>query len=203
MVRNERTGARPRRPEPVPRGASPPEYQENHDDEWGRPVGNYGRIYEMLCLEGSEWPVLADDPPQAGRLPAGVAAFDPPRWRRSATLTWTASAGPAIVRDRGRSWSPDQCPTTLRLWESGASLAATVGRHEPPENQPPATLEGLPGATMESKALSDDLRKKGFRFVGPTTAYATMQAIGIVNDHLEGCHFRDVVAADRTRFPRP
>jgi DNA-3-methyladenine glycosylase I len=113
-------------------------------------------------------------------------------------------ADATIVRHRGKILATiNNARATVRLWELGTSLAATVWAYEPPEGKPPASLARLPAVTAESAALSTDLRKKGFRFVGPTTVYATMQALGVVNDHLAGCHFRDVSAAARAGFSRP
>jgi DNA-3-methyladenine glycosylase I len=189
-----------------PWGASTPEYLEYHDQEWGRPVGDDTRIYEKLCLEGFQsglsWLTILRKREGFRRAFAG---FDP-----TAVAAFTDAdvdrllSDQAIVRHRGKIQATiNNARATVRLWEAGTSLATTVWAHEPPAGHLPVTLERLPGATAESKALSDELRKKGFRFVGPTTAYATMQAIGIVNDHLEGCHFREVVAAARARFPRP
>jgi DNA-3-methyladenine glycosylase I len=110
----------------------------------------------------------------------------------------------AIVRHRGKILATiNNARATVRLWELGTSLAATLWAYEPPEREPPASRARLPSATAESAALSNDLRKKGFRFVGPTTVYSTMQALGLVNDHLVGCHFRGVVDAARAAFSRP
>jgi DNA-3-methyladenine glycosylase I len=189
-----------------PWGAAPPENLQYHDQEWGRPVKDETRIYEKLCLEGFQsglsWLTILRKRDGfrkafAGFDPATVAAFD------DADVARLLSE-PAIVRHRGKILATiNNARATVRLWETGGSLAATLWSHEPRGRRPHATLAGLPGATTESRALSDELRKVGFRFVGPTTVYAAMQSLGVVNDHLKGCHFRDVVESERARFVRP
>jgi DNA-3-methyladenine glycosylase I len=187
-------------------GTSPPENLQYHDEEWGRPVKDDRRIYEKLCLEGFQsglsWLTILRKREGfrkafAGFDPATVATFDEADVSR---LLLDAS----IVRHRGKILATiNNARETVRLWETGGSLAATLWAHEPSPTRPPTTLARLPAATPESKALSDELRHQGFRFVGPTTVYAAMQSLGVVNDHLKGCHFRDVVEAERARFTRP
>jgi DNA-3-methyladenine glycosylase I len=117
-----------------------------------------------------------------------------------------ADAG--IVRHRGKIEAAIQNARALRdLTAAEGSLARFVWRHEPvPASRPrrltPAALAALT-RSPESVALSRALKKRGFRFVGPTTAYAFMQAMGLVNDHLAGCHVREAVEAERSRFRRP
>jgi DNA-3-methyladenine glycosylase I len=186
-----------------PWGATPPEYQRYHDLEWGRPVGDDVHIYEKLCLEGFQsglsWLTILRKREGFRRAfaafePTAVAAFGDADVAR-------LLADPAIVRHRGKIVAAiDNARATVRLWEAGTSLAAMIWAYERPERPPPATTDRLPAATAESKALSGELRKQGFRFVGPTTVYAAMQSLGVVNDHLEGCYFREVVAAERARF---
>jgi DNA-3-methyladenine glycosylase I len=189
-----------------PWGASSPEYREYHDHEWGRPVADEGRVYEKLCLEGFQsglsWLTILR---KREGFRQAFAAFDP-----ATVATFEEAdvvrllADRAIVRHRGKILATiNNARATMRLWERGTSLASTVWAHEPPAGSPPRTLAGLPASTTESKALSTQLRREGFRFVGPTTAYATMQALGVVNDHLEGCHVREVVESARARFTRP
>jgi DNA-3-methyladenine glycosylase I len=189
-----------------PWGASSPEYLHYHDEEWGRPVGDETRIYEKLCLEGFQsglsWLTILR---KREGFRKAFAGFDPTRVAAfgDADVARLLS-DPAIVRHRGKILAAiNNARATLHLRETGTSLAATVWRHEPPERKPPQALTGLPGATPESRALSDELRRLGFRFVGPTTVYAAMQSLGVVNDHLEGCHFRGVVESERASFARP
>jgi DNA-3-methyladenine glycosylase I len=113
-------------------------------------------------------------------------------------------ADSAIVRHRSKIVATiGNARATLRLWEQGISLAGLLWSFEPPASRPPRTTAELPASTPESEALSRELRRRGFRFVGPTTAYAAMQSLGVVNDHLDGRHFRPVCDADRRAFIRP
>jgi DNA-3-methyladenine glycosylase I len=187
-------------------GASTPEYQRYHDEEWGRPVGDEKRVYEKLCLEGFQsglsWLTILRKRDGFRRAfasfdPAQVATFDDSDVER---LLQDA----AIVRHRGKIVATiANARATLALQEQGTSLAGLLWRHEPPRRGRPAALEDLPASTPESAALSAQLRKQGFRFVGPTTVYAAMQALGVVNDHLQGCHFREVSESERARFTPP
>ena len=189
-----------------PWGASSPEYREYHDHEWGRPVADESRVYEKLCLEGFQsglsWLTILR---KREGFRQAFAAFDP-----ATVATFDEAdvvrllADPAIVRHRGKILATiNNARATVHLWERGTSLASTVWAHEPAAGPAPRALAGLPASTTESKALSTRLRQEGFRFVGPTTAYASMQALGVVNDHLEGCHVRDVVESARANFTRP
>ena len=194
----------------VPRcswGASSPEYRRYHDDEWGRPVGDEIRVFEKLCLEGFQgglsWLTIlrkreAFRQAFAGFDPAAVAGFGDRDVER------LLSDG-RIVRNRAKIQATiTNARAVLRLRDQGGSLAAVLWRFEPrAASPPPRGLGDLPAATAESKALSAELRRRGFSFVGPTTVYAAMQALGVVNDHLEGCRFRAVAAAERSRFRRP
>jgi DNA-3-methyladenine glycosylase I len=186
--------------------ASTEEYQRYHDLEWGRPVGDDTGIYEKLCLEGFQsglsWLTILRKRQGfrhafAGFDPEAVAAFGDRDVDR-------LLADSAIVRHRGKILATiNNARATVRLREEGTSLAGLVWSHEPRTRRSPRALASLPPSTPESKALSDDLRRHGFKFVGPTTVYATMQALGVVNDHLQGCHFRAVVQAERAEFTPP
>jgi DNA-3-methyladenine glycosylase I len=189
-----------------PWGASTPEYWSYHDKEWGRPVGDDDRIFEKLCLEGFQsglsWLTILR---KRDGFRKAFAGFDP-----SAVAEFTAAdverllADPAIVRNRGKIMATiGNAQATLRLRERGVSLAALLWSFEPAASEPPQTLAALPAMIPEAKALSDELRRHGFRFVGPTTVYAAMQALGTVNDHLAGCYFRAVSEAERRAFARP
>ena len=90
----------------------------------------------------------------------------------------------------------------LDLWDGGQSLASLMWAQEV-QGPVPGSLSALPATTPQSRALSAELRRRGFRFVGPTTLYAAMQSLGVVNDHLAGCHFRALVEDERSRFVRP
>ena len=189
-----------------PWGRAPPEYRAYPDEEWGRPIGDDDRVYEKLCLEGFQsglsWLTIlrkrdAFRRAFAGFDPEAVATFG-----EAEVVRLLGDAG--IVRHRAKVMATiDNARATVRLRDDGISLAALVWKHEPPLRETAPDAGDLPASTAESKALSAELRRHGFRFVGPTTAYAAMQSLGVVNDHLEGCHFRAVVEAERKRFARP
>jgi DNA-3-methyladenine glycosylase I len=187
-------------------GVAPPESRTYHDDEWGRPVGDEDRIFEMLCLEGFQaglsWLTILRKREGfrrafAGFSPARVAAFGDAEVER-------LLSDPEIVRHRGKILAViANARATLGLAEEGSSLAVLVWGHEPPPGRPPRQMADVPPVTAQSTALSTELRQRGFRFVGPTTVYAAMQSVGVVNDHLEGCHVRSVVTEERSRFAPP
>jgi DNA-3-methyladenine glycosylase I len=171
---------------------SAPDYMAYHDDEWGRPVTDDVRLYEKICLEGFQsglsWLTILRKREGfrrafAGFDPHAVARFGPADVERL-----VADAG--IVRHRGKIEAAiANARATVEAQDRHGSLAALVWSFEPPRRGRPVPkrLGDLPATTAESTALSKALRKLGFRFVGPTTAYAAMQACGLVDDHLEGC----------------
>jgi DNA-3-methyladenine glycosylase I len=110
-----------------------------------------------------------------------------------------------IVRHRGKIEAViNNAGALVELHEHGDSLASILWRHEPRRRRAaPKLLSDLQPATPESSALSKELRSRGFRFVGPTTVYAAMQSLGVVNDHLRGCHVRTAAEADRSALARP
>lgn len=187
---------------------SAPEYIAYHDDEWGRSVVEDVRVYEKLCLEGFQaglsWLTILRKREGfrrafAGFLPERVAAFGPTDVER-------LLADAAIVRHRGKIEAAiANARATLGVQERLGSLAALVWSFEPARRgrPPPKRLGDLPPVTPESKALSKELLRLGFRFVGPTTVYAAMEALGLVNDHLAGCHARPACRADRQALTPP
>ena len=189
-----------------PWGVSPPELQHYHDDEWGRPVGEDDRIFEKLCLEGFQsglsWLTILR---KRDGFRRAFASFDPTVVARfSDTDVDRLLTDTGIVRNRAKIRATiTNAQATIGLRERGISLAALLWKHEPGASRPPRKMDVLPSSTPESKALSAELRHHGFRFVGPTTAYAAMQSLGVVNDHLVGCHFRDVVQSMRAKFTVP
>ncbi len=178
------------------------DYRTYHDDEWGRPVVDDVRLYEKLCLEGFQsglsWITIlrkreAFRRAFAGFDPAAVARFDDRDVERML-------ADASIVRHRGKiDAAINNAHATLAVQSTYGSLAALVWSFEPTRRgrATPRVLGDVPAQTAESVALSKTLRKEGFRFVGPTTAYAAMQSLGLVNDHLAGCHVRAACDADR------
>lgn len=176
---------------------SAPDYLAYHDEEWGRPVFEDRRLFEKLCLEGFQsglsWITVLRKRPRFREV---FADFDPEKVARFGepdVLRLLSDAG--IIRHRGKiEASIGNAKALLSLLETERSLSDYVWRFEPaPKDRPkkltPAVLATL-GSSPASVALSKDLKKRGFRFVGPTTVYAFMQAMGLVNDHLETCAFR-------------
>jgi DNA-3-methyladenine glycosylase I len=187
-------------------GASPPEYLAYHDHEWGFPVGDDNRVFEKLCLEGFQaglsWLTILRKREGFRRAfaffdPGVVARFDDADVSRLLDDT-------GIIRHRGKITATiANAQSTVRLAEQGVSLAALVWSHEPGARPAPKNLSDLPASTPESKALSAELRRNGFRFVGETTAYAAMQSLGVVNDHLKGCGSRATTELARANFEVP
>jgi DNA-3-methyladenine glycosylase I len=187
-------------------GASTPEYRAYHDDEWGRPVSDDGRVYEMLCLEGFQaglsWLTILR---KRDGFRQAFAGFDPTIVAGFGTADVDGLVADArIVRHRGKiAAAVTNARATLALWDQGLSLAGLVWQHRPAVAKAPTRSgDNLP-TLPEAKALSAELRRRGFAFVGPTTVYAAMQALGVVNDHLKGCHWRDIAARDRAGFVIP
>jgi DNA-3-methyladenine glycosylase I len=186
-----------------------PDYLAYHDDEWGRPVVDDTRLLEKLCLEGFQaglsWLTILRKREAFRRALAG---FDRVALARFGARDVTRLLGDAtIVRHRGKLEAAiANARAACEVAEQEGSLAALVWRFEPSPASRPRRLTGrvLAGLTesRESVALSRELKRRGFRFVGPTTAYAFMQAMGLVNDHLEGCHVRDAVERERVRRRR-
>jgi len=187
-----------------------PDYQRYHDEEWGRPVVDDRRMFEKLCLEGFQsglsWLTILRKRENfraafAGFDIAKVAAFTEADIER-------CLADPGIVRHRGKIVSTiNNARRALELIEEAGSLAAWFWSFEPGPDQRPdrfdrATLTAMP-LTEVSKRISKELKKRGWTFVGPTTAYAFMQAMGMVNDHIEGCHCRAEIERQRRGFVRP
>ncbi|MGH9024017.1 MAG: DNA-3-methyladenine glycosylase I [Acidimicrobiia bacterium] len=178
-----------------------------HDDEWGRPVEEEAALLERLCLEGFQaglsWLTILR---KRDAFRAGFAAFEPDRLAGFGDGDVTRLLGDVgIVRHRGKVQAAIQnARATLELAASGGSLAGLLWSFEPtPPPEAPVALVEVPSSTGPALALSKELRRRGFRFVGPTTVYAAMQAIGIVDDHLLGCHARQSVEAARAEFVRP
>jgi DNA-3-methyladenine glycosylase I len=183
-------------------GVSTPDYVPYHDREWGFPVADDRRLFEKLCLEGFQaglsWLTILR---KREAFRAGFADFDfakVARFGPRQVHRLLADAG--IVRHRGKIEATIQnARATCELVDEVGSLAAFVWRYEPDH----VTRGPLVNVSLESKALSKDLKKRGFAFVGPTTIYAFMQAMGLVNDHLDGCVVRPGAERARKRFKRP
>ena len=186
------------------------EYQRYHDEEWGWPVTDDVRLFEKLCLEGFQaglsWLTILRKRPAFRRAFAGfdyrkVARFDSRRVERL-----LQDAG--IVRHRGKIEATIQNARACKeLVAEFGSLAAYIWSFEPSAKERPKrlTLAALKKLTESdaSRALSKDLKRRGWRFVGPTTCYAFLQSMGVVNDHIEGCDLRAAVEEGRDALVRP
>lgn len=181
-----------------------PEFLDYHDSEWGFPVDDDRRLFEKLSLEafqsGLSWRTILA---KRENFRTAFHGFD---FDRIATFTEAdverLLKNPGIVRHRGKIEAiVNNARRARELVRREGSLAAFVWRYEPD----PAILARPQTASTsaESVRLSKDLKKLGWRFVGPTTVYAFMQAMGLVNDHAEGCAIRAEVEAARRQFARP
>ncbi len=177
-----------------------PGYQRYHDEEWGRPLHDDRRLFEKLCLEGFQaglsWLTILR------RRPAFRAAFHDFDVDTVAAMTETdvtrLLADASIIRHRGKIEATiGNARVTRDLGESLADLIWSFAPEQPRGSGPrnsrsriprPRSYEDIPAITPVSTALSKELRRRGYRFVGPTTMYALMQSAGLVDDHLEGCH---------------
>jgi DNA-3-methyladenine glycosylase I len=176
-------------------GASTPDYAAYHDDEWGRPIVDDVRIYEKICLEGFQsglsWLTILR---KRENFRSAFAGFDPQAVATFGTRDIKRLLGDAgIVRHRGKIEATiANARATIAAQELHGSLARVVWSFEPRRRGRPVPkgLGDIEAKTAESAALSKALSKLGFRFVGPTTAYAAMQSLGLVNDHVARCHVR-------------
>jgi DNA-3-methyladenine glycosylase I len=182
-------------------GDGDPLYSAYHDEEWGRPVHGDRELYERISLEafqsGLSWITVLRRRETfrtafAGFDPEVVAAYGEDDVAR-------LLADPGIIRNRLKVEATiANARTLLALADRGRSLSDLVWSSAPrPRPEAPRSPGDVPALTAESTALSKALKAEGFRFVGPTTAYATMQACGIVNDHLAQCPARNEIEADR------
>jgi len=181
-----------------------PEFFAYHDAEWGFPVADDRRLFEKLCLEsfqsGLSWRTILA---KRDNFRAAFREFDAEAVARFTARDVTRLLqDEGIVRHRGKIEAViNNARRAGELVEREGSLAAFVWRYEPDEAKraAPQTVSTSP----ESVALSKELKKRGWKFVGPTTVYAFMQAMGLVNDHVAGCVIRTEVERARKRFARP
>jgi DNA-3-methyladenine glycosylase I len=184
--------------------AAAPEFFDYHDNEWGYPVDDDRRLFEKLCLEsfqsGLSWRTILA---KRENFRAAFQGFD---FRKVAIFSEADVArllmDEGIVRHRGKIEAViNNARCALELVEQEGSLASYFWRYEP---NPDSLAEPQTVSTSdESIMLSKDLKKRGWKFVGPTTVYAFMQAMGLVNDHVEACVSRNSVEAARNSFKRP
>jgi DNA-3-methyladenine glycosylase I len=178
-----------------------PLYIAYHDEEWGRPVRDEHRLLEKLCLEGFQsglsWLTILR---KRERFRVVFEGFDAERVARFGSADverLMADAG--IVRNRAKIEATiANARATAALHDAGETLSDLLWSFAPATPGPaPKTLQDMPASTADSKAMARELKHRGFRFVGPTTAYALMQACGIVNDHVAECIVRAEVEAAR------
>jgi len=181
--------------------ASAPDYAAYHDEEWGWPVHDDVRLFEKICLEGFQsglsWLTILR---KRENFRAAFAGFDyhrVARFNQRSVTRLLKDAG--IVRHRGKIESTiNNAKRAIELEEEFGSLSAFFWQYVPPKSERPRRMTR--GSLMKlaktptSAALSKELKRRGWSFVGPTTAYAFMQAMGLVNDHLEGCFVRERIA---------
>ena len=192
---------------------SDPEYLRYHDEEWGRPTHDDQRLFEKLVLEGFQsglsWITILKKRPRFREVFAG---FDPKKLARFGEKDVQRLLGdPGIVRHRGKIEAAiHNAAAVNQLIATEGSLDAYLWSFVPPASERPARVRltelRAMGKTPASTRMSKDLKKRGFRFVGPTTCYALMQAMGMVDDHLEGCARRGAgvaQASDRRGVSRP
>ena len=171
-------------------------YENYHDHEWGVPVHDERELFERLCLEafqcGLSWGLVLRRREGMSDALAGfdaetLARFGPPdveRLLHDDRMLKNRLKIEAVIHN---------AQVLLDLHEGGDSLEQVMWSHRPVTHARPASFADMPSQTLESQALTADLKRLGFKFVGPVTMYATMQAIGIVNDHLVGCPAGDVI----------
>lgn len=189
-------------------GAEPALYRHYHDTEWGRPVADDVRLFEKMCLEGFQaglsWLTILK---KREAFRTAFHGFDPEKLARfdEADIA-RLLADPGIVRHRGKIEAAiGNARLVLDLQDAVGSLAAFLWRYEPAERTAPLGYDALRQITEspESRALARDLKRRGWRFFGPTTAYAFFQAMGLVNDHVPGCSRYQACQQARAAFSRP
>ncbi len=179
------------------------EYMAYHDAEWGRPEADDRALFEQLCLEGFQsglsWRTILN---KRDAFRRGFANFEPARlaaFGEKEVQALLADAG--IVRHRGKIEAMiNNAARALEMIETEGSLAAYFWRYEAPADA--ASTLGA-SSSEQSAALSKALKKLGWKFVGPTTVYAFMQSVGMVNDHSPDCHCHAVIEKKRKAFVRP
>ncbi|MGD8897750.1 MAG: DNA-3-methyladenine glycosylase I [Acidobacteriota bacterium] len=189
---------------------SDPLYIHYHDREWGFPVADDQRLFEKICLEGFQsglsWLTILRKRDNFRRAFRSFDFRSVARFRTGDVSRLLKDAG--IVRHRGKVESTiNNARRAKELEKEEGSLAAFFWRFEPEASARPRRMT-LPilkqmAKTTESTVMSKELKRRGWTYVGPTNAYAFMQAMGLVNDHLEGCAFRERAERARARFRRP
>src|SRR5689334_4590420 len=187
-----------------------PEYLRYHDEEWGRPVADDIRLFEKICLEGFQsglsWLTILRKRENFRKAFAGFDFDKVAKFTEKDVERLLLDAG--IIRHRGKIVSTiNNARRAQEMVAEAGSLAAWFWQFEPDTKERPtkvdlAHIRANP-TTAVSVRISKELKKRGWTFVGPTTVYAFMQAMGLVNDHIEGCCVRDAAQAARAAFERP
>ncbi len=185
---------------------SDPLYIEYHDKEWGRPVTSDTRLFEKVCLEGFQsglaWITILRKRENFRKAFDGFDIDRVAEMGEADIERLLQDAG--IVRHRGKIASTiNNAKRAQDLQKEFGSLAAYFWSFEPAPRKSAVAAGDIPPQTEVSKTISKDLRKRGWSFVGPTTVYAFMQAMGLVNDHVEGCFCHAEVEAERAKLKRP
>ena len=166
-------------------------YEQYHDREWGRPMKDERAIYEKLCLEGFQaglsWLTILK---KREAFRAAFRGFEPKVVAKfTARDVQRLMKDESIVRNRAKIESAiNNARVLCTMHEQGESLSKLVWSHTTARTSRPRNLSQLKAVTPQSVALSKELKKRGFTFVGPTTMYAAMQSLGVVDDHVVGCH---------------
>ncbi len=184
-------------------GATTAEYIAYHDNEWGRPVTDEAAVFERVCLEGFQsglsWITILR---KRDNFRAAFANFEPEKVAQFDNNDVDRLLGDTgIVRHRGKIEATiNNARATIALAAVGTSVSELLWNAAPAKrSRAPKTLADITAKTPESIALSKELIRLGFKFVGPTTLYAAMQAMGVVNDHMTGCHVRQACDDARHR----
>lgn len=186
--------------------AGDPLMEAYHDAEWGAPSVDDGHLFEHFCLEcfqaGLSWSIILR---RRAHLGAAFAGFDPKRLARfDRKKVVRLLANPRIIRNRMKIEAViNNARRLLELQGEFGTLAAYVWQYEGPKRRRAATRAAMPAHSPESAAMSRDLKRRGWSFVGPTGLYALMQSAGLVNDHVSGCPRRGPVEAARRALRRP
>jgi len=174
---------------------SDPQYMKYHDTEWGKPVTDDQKLYEKLCLEGFQaglsWLTILR---KRENFREAFQSFDPEKVAKFTSRDITRlMKNEGIVRNRMKIEATiANAKATLRVQDELDSLSTLIWSFAPKKpKRAPRTLSDIPATSPESVALSKELLKRGFKFVGPTTMYAAMQSLGLVNDHLATCFARE------------
>ncbi len=187
-------------------GTSSDDYAHYHDAEWGRPTIDERTLFEKICLEGFQsglsWITILR---KRDNFRAAFADFDAPAVAEFGDADVERLLGDAgIIRHRGKIEATiNNAQRLVELHDADTSLGALIWSHEPTTWPTPSSMSDVAAVTDESAALAKNLKKLGFRFVGPTTAYAAMQAMGVVNDHMAECWVRQECLDERAAITPP